>query len=70
MNSTPLRTKVRTSHTPMTNGAARGGGLCVQTEGPHPYLELSELTIQNRDRRLIDSDTIAPGNESPARDRK
>ncbi len=29
-----------------------------------------ELRIQNRDGRLIDSDTIAPGNESPTRDRK
>ena len=27
-----------------------------------------ELRIQNRDGRLIDSDTIAPGNESPRRD--
>jgi hypothetical protein len=29
-----------------------------------------ELRIQNLEGKFIDSDTIAPGNESPARDRK
>jgi hypothetical protein len=29
-----------------------------------------ELRIQDRHGKLIDSDTVAPGRESPARDRK
>ncbi len=29
-----------------------------------------ELRIQNREGEFIDSDTVAPGHESPARDRR
>ncbi len=29
-----------------------------------------DLRIQNREGEFIDSDTVAPGRESPARDRK
>jgi Uncharacterized protein conserved in bacteria (DUF2188) len=52
------------AHTPTKREAINRGREIVRNAGG------GELRIQNQDGRFIDSDTVSPGRESPARDRK
>lgn len=58
------RHKRASAHAPKKKGAIDRGREIVRGAGG------GELRIQNRQGRLIDSDTIKPGRESPKPDRK